>query len=64
MSNIIEWNGILSVKTVQEFSLNSLLNGYILVALQHMPLNMETLTKIEYVNLSFLHPSSHLYFRF
>jgi hypothetical protein len=29
-----------------------------------MPLNMETLTKIEYVNLSFLHPSSHLYFRF
>jgi hypothetical protein len=51
LSNIIEWNGILSVKIVQELSLDSLLNRYIITALQYMDLSMETVTKIEYVSL-------------
>ena len=49
LSNIVEWNDLLDIKTIQELSLDSLLNRYIMVALQYMDLNMETVVKIEFV---------------
>lgn len=48
-SNILSWNDLIPEKTIQELSLDSLLNRYIMVALQFMEMNNETVNKVDYI---------------
>ena len=47
--NILQWRGILSDKIVKEFSLDCLLNRYLMIGLQNMEPNMQVIDKIDLV---------------
>lgn len=48
-TNVFKWRGALSDSIIKELSIDSLLNRYLMFALQSMDLNMTTILKIEYV---------------
>ncbi len=48
-SNLISWKGIINDKLVKEFSLDCLLNRYLMIGLQTMEHNGETINNIEYL---------------
>lgn len=59
-SNVLFWQEILSESVLKELSLDCLLNRYILIALQNMDSNIQTIEIIEYVSYVFIIFKLHL----
>lgn len=47
--NTLKWKGILADELIKEYALDSLLNRYLMIGLQSMEANMQTLEKIDYI---------------
>lgn len=47
--NTLKWKDILADELIKEYALDSLLNRYLMIGLQSMEANMQTLEKIDYI---------------
>lgn len=47
--NTLKWKGILADSLIKEYALESLLNRYLMIGLQSMEADMQTLEKIDYI---------------